>query len=111
MHNKTRRCKLHMVISGRSGSGDARTHSLPLAGIYKGIFAQVLHTHGFINLKTFVHMQNLAFVRTYTFGMKSTESFINEVWGTTSFHHRFKSKVESLTDEPKPQLLILKMAI
>ncbi len=37
--------------------------------------------HGFINLKTFVRMQNLAFVHTYTFRMKSTESFINETPG------------------------------
>ncbi len=30
-----------MVISGRSRDGDARTHTFPLTGIYKGIFAQV----------------------------------------------------------------------
>ncbi len=34
--------------------------------------------HGFINLKTFVHTQNLGFVRTYTFRMKSTEISIHE---------------------------------
>ncbi len=34
--------------------------------------------HGFINLKTFTCMQNLAFVCTYTFRMKSMESFINK---------------------------------
>ncbi len=50
-----------MVTSGRSRGGDARTHNLPLTGIYKVIFAQ-----------------NLAFVRTYTFRMKSMESFKNE---------------------------------
>ncbi len=30
-----------MVIFGRSRGGDARTQSLSLTGIYKGIFAQV----------------------------------------------------------------------
>ncbi len=29
------------VISGRSWSGDAHTHNLPLTGIYRGIFKQV----------------------------------------------------------------------
>ncbi len=38
---------------------------------------QVL-AYGFINLKTLVRMQNLTFVPTYTFRMKSTGSFINE---------------------------------
>ncbi len=52
-----------MVILGRRQGGDARTHNLPLTGIYKGILAQV---------------QNLAYMRTYTFRMKSTEIFINE---------------------------------
>ncbi len=31
-----------MVISGRSRGGDARTHDLPLTGIYKGMFADFL---------------------------------------------------------------------
>ncbi len=31
--------------------------------------------HGFINLKTFVRMQNQAFVLTYTFKMKSMEFY------------------------------------
>ncbi len=31
-----------MVISGRRRGGDACTHNLPLTGIYKGIFAQVV---------------------------------------------------------------------
>ncbi len=78
MHSKAtvkRRC-----ISGRRRTGDARTHNLPLTGICKGIFAQVL-AYGFINLKTFVRTQNLAFVRTYTFRIKSTESFIHEAPG------------------------------
>ncbi len=52
------------MISGRSRGGDARTHNLPLTGIYKGIFAQV--------------PENRAFVPTHTFRMKSMESFINE---------------------------------
>ncbi len=56
------------MISGRRLGGDARTHKLPLTGIYKGIF---------VNLKTFVQKQNLSFVHTYTFRMKSTESFIH----------------------------------
>ncbi len=62
-----------MVISGRRLGGDARTHNLPLTGIYKGIFAHVLdwRMHAFIQiylyLKTFVHTQNLAFVSMYTF--------------------------------------------
>ncbi len=38
-------------------------------------------THGFINLKTCVRTQNLAFLRKYTFRMKSTESFIHEAPG------------------------------
>ncbi len=42
MHSKIKCCKLHMVISGRSWGGDARTHNLPLTGIYKGIIEQVL---------------------------------------------------------------------
>ncbi len=46
-----------MVISGRRQGGDARTHNIPLTGIYKGIFV-----HGFINLDTFMRTQNLAFV-------------------------------------------------
>ncbi len=70
-----------MGISGRRRVGDQRTHNLPLTGIYKGIFAMFWRTHAFINLKTFVRMQNLAFVRTYTFRMKSTESFIHEAPG------------------------------
>ncbi len=37
--------------------------------------------HGFINLKKFTRTLNLAFVRTYTFRMKSTESFINKTPG------------------------------
>ncbi len=67
-----------MVISGRRRGGDARTHNLPLTGIYKGYLRRFWRTHGFINLKTFVRTQNFAFVPTYTFRMKSTESFINE---------------------------------
>ncbi len=35
----------------------------------------------FINLKKFTHTLNLAFVCTYTFRMKSTESFINKTPG------------------------------
>ncbi len=62
-----------MVISGRSRGGDERTHNLPLTGIYKGI-----SSHFSVNLKTCVHTQNLAFVRTYTFMIKSMESFIHE---------------------------------
>ncbi len=31
-----------MVISGRRRGGDVCTHNLPLTGIYKGIFAQVV---------------------------------------------------------------------
>ncbi len=54
-----------MVISRKSQGGDARTHNLPLTGIYKGIFAQVL-------------AYNQAFVRTYNFRMESKESFIND---------------------------------
>ncbi len=45
---------------------------------------QVL-AYGFINLETFVRMQNLAFVHTYTFRMKSKESFIHEATGTVTF--------------------------
>ncbi len=41
-------------------------------------------THAFINLKTFVRMQNLAFVRMYTFRITSTESFIHEAPGASS---------------------------
>ncbi len=37
--------------------------------------------HGFINLKKFTRTLNLAFVRTYTFRMKSTEIFINKTPG------------------------------
>ncbi len=36
---------------------------------------------GFINQKTFVRTQNLAFVPTYTFRMNSTYSFIHEAPG------------------------------
>ncbi len=57
-----------MVILGRSRGGDAHTHNLPLTGVYKGIFVQVL-----------------AFVRTYTFRMKYTESFIHEAPGYCVF--------------------------
>ncbi len=49
-------------------------HNLPLTGICKGIFC----TGSDKFLKYFVHKQNRAFVPTYTFRMKSTESFINE---------------------------------
>ncbi len=66
-----------MVISGRREGGDARTHN-PLTGIYKGMFWRM---HAFINLKTFVRMQNLAFVHTYTFRMKPTLSFTHEAPG------------------------------
>ncbi len=38
-------------------------------------------THTFINLKHFERTQNLAFVLTYTFRMKSTESFKHEAPG------------------------------
>ncbi len=62
-----------MVISRRRQGGDARTHNIPLTGIYKGIFV-----HGFINLETFMRTQNLAFVCTHTFKRKSTGSFIHE---------------------------------
>ncbi len=72
-----------MVISGRSRGGDERTHNLSLTGISKGILRRVWHTHGFINLKTCVRKQILAFVCTYPFRMKSTESFIHEARGLT----------------------------
>jgi len=67
-----------MVISGSCRGGDARTHIFPCLGFIKGFLRRFWRTHGFINLKTFVRTQNLAFVHTYTFRMKSTESFINE---------------------------------
>ncbi len=71
-----------MVISGRSRGGDARKRYLPLSGIYKGIFAQVLAYVWFNKSdKKLTRTHNLAFVRTYTFRMKSTESFINETPG------------------------------
>ncbi len=37
------------------------------------------HKHGFINLKMLVRTQNLSFMCTYTFRMKSTESIIDEI--------------------------------
>ncbi len=46
--------------------------------------------HAFINLNIFVRTQNLAFVRTYTFRMTSTESFIHEtpgVYGQCLFNY------------------------
>ncbi len=44
----------------------------------KGFLHRFWRMHGFINLKKITRTQNLAFVRTYIFRMKSTESFINE---------------------------------
>ncbi len=71
-----------MVISGRSRGGDARTHNIPLTGIYKVICAQVLAYAWFYKSeKKCTRTQNLAFVQTYTFWMKSTESFINKTPG------------------------------
>ncbi len=55
-----------MVISGRSGGGGG--YVVPLAGIYKGIFEHVLAYACFYKSETFV--------RTCTFTMKSSESFI-----------------------------------
>ncbi len=49
-------------------------HNLLLTGIYKGSGVRMV----LLNLKTFVRMQNQAFVTIYTFKMKSTESFIHE---------------------------------
>ncbi len=43
-----------------------------------GFLHRFWHTHGFINLKMYVRTQNLAFVHTYTFRIKSTESLIHE---------------------------------
>ncbi len=50
----------------------------PWQGFKQGFLRMFWCTHAFINLKTFVRTQNRAFVRTYTFRMKSTESFIHE---------------------------------
>ncbi len=67
--------------------GDARAYNLPLAGVYKGIL--FWRSFVFINLKTFVRMQNLAFVRSFTFRMKSTERFIHEAPGLKSMMQYF----------------------
>ncbi len=78
MHSKTRHCKLHIWSQG----GDAHTHTFPLPGIFKEIFVQVLvYTWFYKSEKKITHTQNLAFVHTDTFRMKSTESFINETPG------------------------------
>ncbi len=43
------------------------------------MFRNFWHTHAFINMKkTGIHLQNLTFMHTSTFRMKSTESFIHE---------------------------------
>ncbi len=82
MHRKTRRSKLHIwwFLGGDGVEMNIRT-IFPWMGFIKGFLRMFWRTHAFINLKTFVHMQNLAFVRTYTFMMKSTESFIHEALG------------------------------
>ncbi len=74
MHSKTRRCKLHVwwFLGGVGVEMHVRT-------IFPWLFAYAW----FINLKKCTRMQNLAFVRTYTFMMKSTESFINETPGVS----------------------------
>lgn len=46
-------------FSGRRRDGDACTQNLTLNGFYKGILHRFWRTDGFINLKTFVRMQNL----------------------------------------------------
>ncbi len=60
----------------------------PWLGFIKGFLLMFWRKHAFINLKTFVRTQNLAFVRTYTFRMKSTDSFIHEALVFRGF--RFK---------------------
>ncbi len=94
MHSKTRRCKLH--IWWYLGGVGVEMHVctiFPWLGFIKGFLCRFWHTHGFINLKKIKHMQNLAFVRTYTFRMKSTESFINETPGLLSPHCWFSAGV------------------
>ncbi len=72
-----------MVITGRSWAEKHVRTIFPELGFIKGFLCRFRCTHGFINLKTFVHMQNRAFVPTYTFRMKSTKIFINEAPGVS----------------------------
>jgi len=53
----------YMVIDG------VEKHVFPLTGFYKGILHRFWHMHGFINLKTFVHV--------HTFKMKSAKSLFS----------------------------------
>ncbi len=106
IHSKTRRCKLHIwwflggdwvemhihtifpwlgFITGflctfwcTHAFINAHTHNLPLTGIYKGIFVHVLVYACFYKSENICAYANLAFVHTYTFRMKSTESLIHE---------------------------------
>ncbi len=68
MHHKTRCCKLHIwwFLGGDGVEMHVRT-IFPWQGFIKG----------FLRMFWYV-LQNRAFVRTYTFRMKSTESFIHE---------------------------------
>ncbi len=69
-----------MLISGRSRGGDAHTHNLPLTGIYKGIFAQVLVYAWFYKSEDFCVYAKSSFCA-YVHRLKSMESFINETPG------------------------------
>ncbi len=52
----------------------------PWLGFIKGFLLIFWRTHAFINLKTFVRTQNLAFVRAYTFRSKSTMSIVAKMY-------------------------------
>ncbi len=79
MHCTTRCSKLYDDFWEETG-GDTRTHNLSLTGSHKVIFLHMFW-RVLINLKTFVHTHNLAFVHTYTFRMKSSDSFILDATG------------------------------
>ena len=63
--------------TGRS----AHTHNSPQVGIYNGRIAYRCAPHGFINLNFFVRKHILCFIRTPSFKVNPTHSFINEAPG------------------------------
>ncbi len=87
MHGNDKQMRLCIVklgiVSSIYGVGvEMHIHTLfPCLGFLKRFVCRFWCTHGFINLKKKKHTQNLAFVHTDTFRMKSTESFINETPG------------------------------
>ncbi len=69
----------------------ARTHNLPLTGIYKGIFAQVLAYAWFYKSEKIHEYAQSSFYACVHFTMKSTESFMNE---TPGYFRQFRNPVQ-----------------